>query len=244
MAGWPTCDTQPATAPLKTIPQVWIDDPSVPTEEWLPGVFVTGVSGAGCVANVSCQIFVQQAETYIDLADAGQKSIKIDILPSVAQHFTGIAVGDKVDVYAHAVRDVQNGANELKLLVTPTIPGCAKVVGSGTPIPITTTLDPLTVTLYETQGPVLVKVNLVSGKPHLPTETFALWTTGGPIGTDITKVTSMSPYFLPANTFTGFTPETVTAFASVTGVFGLFKLTGPTKYEEIYIRDMTEAPTL
>ncbi len=243
MAGWPTCDADPPNVPLETIPNIWTNDPASPTPEWIPGVFVTGVAGAGCVANVSCQIFVQQAESYTDLTDAAQKSIKIDILPASAEHFVGIAVGDKLDVYAHAVRDTQNGANELKLLVSPNLPGCAKIVGSGNPVPITTTLALLTTTLYETQGPVLVKVDLVTGKPHMPAETFALWLTGSPPGTDITTVTSMSPYFLAGGAFTGFTPETIAHFSSVTGVFGIFK-PSTIKYEELYIRDMTEAPTL
>jgi hypothetical protein len=238
------CDPDPANASAVTIPQIWAANPAMATDEWVPGVYVTGVSGAGCAANLSCQIFVQQDETYASLTAAAQKSIKIDITPALAGTFTGIAVGDKIDVHAHALRDTTNGQDELKFLVSGNLQGCAKVVGSGNPTPITTTLDMLTVDLYNTEGPVLLTVDLVTGRPHQPAETFALWTTGSPPGTDITKVTSMSPFFLAGGGFTGFTPEMITQFSSVTGVFGLFQPMGPTVYKEIYIRDMSEAPTL
>lgn len=242
--GWPTCDTQPPGSALKTLPQVWTDNPASPTPEWIPGAYVIGVSGAGCVANMSCQIFIQQDETYANLTAAQQHAIKIDIIPAAAVHFTGIAVGDKVDVYGQAFRDTQMGANELKILVSPNLQGCAKKVGTGNPVPVTATLDQLTVDLYETQGPLLITVPTVTGHVHMPTETFALWTTGQSPGMDITKVTSMSPFFLSGGAFTGLTPDLITQFGSVTGVFGIFFPQGNIKYEEIYIRSMAEAPVL
>ncbi len=240
-AMWPTCDADPMGVPLKTIPDLWTDNPSALTPEWVPGAYVIGVSGAGCQANVSCQIFVQQDESYADFAGAQQKAIKIDIIPSVAEHFTGIAVGDQVDVYGEVVRDTMNGANELKFLVSPNHPGCAKVKSSGhNSVPVTATLDQLSVALYEAQGPILLKINDLTGHVHMPTETFALWNFGQQPTADIK---SMSPFFLPNGAFTGLVADTFPHFTSVSGVFGLFFPMGGIKYEEIYIRTMADAPT-
>ncbi len=242
---WPTCDTQPTGSPTKTLEQIWTDNPTQFAEAWVPGVYVTAVSKDGCTANDDCQFFVQQDESYASLNAATHKSLRVAAAPSVASYFAGIAVGDKVDLYAHAIRDTTNGKNELFFLVTPTLPGCAKVVGSGTLVPLTVTLDDLSVQAYEVdRGPLFVSVDTVSGKPHLPGETFALWDTGGPIGNDITTVTSLSPYFLPNGTFTGLTAEQVTDFQKTVGVFGLFYPSGNPvmKFEEIYARETADYP--
>lgn len=228
----------------KTIPDVWTDDPSAPTPIWLPGVYVTALSRGGCAPGQNCDIFIQQDESYADLTDAQQKGLRIGVAPNAADHFTGIAVGDKVDVFGYAFRNTQDGMNELFILVSQSLPGCAKVVGSGNPTPVPATLDELTTAGYEANGPALVTVSDVSGKPHMPGETFALWDTAtGPMGT-ITDVTSMSPFCLPNQAFVGFTPETIVDFTSVTGVFAVFAPPAMPliKYEEIYIRDMSEAP--
>ena len=239
--GWPTCDSQPPGSTTHTLPEIWTEAPTAPVAEWVPGVYVTAVSKNGCTPDVGCQIFVQQDESYLDFADAQQKSLRIDIYPTVAEHFVGIGVGDEVDLYAHALRNTNDGNDELEFFVSDALPGCAKVVGSGTPQPVAATLADLSVDAYESNGPVLVTVDLVSGKPHMPIETFALWSTGSREGGDITTVTSLSPFFLAGSAFTGLTPETITDFDSVTGVFGLFVPAGM-KYEEIYPRDATEYP--
>ncbi len=244
---WPDCETQPSGSPTKTLPQIWADNPSMPTEAWVPGVYVTAISGDGCSANQSCQFFVQQAESFNSFAEATHQSLRVGVSPPVASYFTTLAVGDQVDLYAHAFRDTADGKNELIFLVTPALPGCAKVIGSGDPQPVLATLDQLTVAAYEdTVGPVLVQIDTVSGNPNLPAETFALWDTGGPIGGDITTVTSLSPFFLSGEAFTGLTDGMNTDFANVVGVFGIFAPPADPliKYEEIYVRSVADYPLL
>jgi hypothetical protein len=242
---WPTCDSQPASAPTKTLSEIWTDNPATPEEAWVAGAYVTAVSAGGCAANTSCQIFVQSAESYASVADATHQSLRIGIAPGVAHYFTGIAVGDQVNVYARAFRDTTNGHNELEFLVSAGLPGCAKKVGTGTPTPLDVTLDALTIDAYEnTVGPVLVRVTAVSGRPAMPAETFGLWDTAtGPAGT-IDTITSLSPYFLPGAAFTGLTNGTITKFTQVVGVFGEFvpPATPVMKYEEIYVRADAEYP--
>ncbi|HTJ81349.1 MAG TPA: hypothetical protein VL400_06480 [Polyangiaceae bacterium] len=244
---WPTCDTQPAGSPTKTLSEIWADDPAFPTAAWVPGVYVTAVSGNGCVPNQACQFFVQQDESYADLAAATHQSLRVGITPAVAHYFTDIAVGDRVDLYANAFRDTQNGKNELNFLVGQSLPGCAKVVGSGDPQPFTITLDELSVQAYEVdRGPLLVRLETVTGNPNMPAETFALWDTGTAPSGDITTVTSLSPFFLPGATFNGLTDGTNTDFGEVVGVFGIFAPPAVPliKYEEIYVRSDADYPKL
>jgi hypothetical protein len=84
----------------------------------------------------------------------------------------------------------------------------------------------------------------VSGNPNLPAETFGLWETGTPIDPTNTDITSLSPFFLPTQAFTGLTDRLNTNFQSVTGVFALF--TPPAdpliKYEHVYPRTDAEYP--
>jgi hypothetical protein len=245
--GWPTCDMQPPGSTTKTLPEIWVDDPVAPTEAWVPGVYVTAVSGSACSAGSSCQIFVQQQESYPTLNAATHQSIRVAIVPAAAEHFEGIAVGDRIDLFASAFRDTSDGRNELIFLVSPNLPGCAAVVGTGDPQPVTVTLDQLTLAAYETDiGPVLVRVDTVSGNPALPDETFGLWDTGGMIGGDITTVTSLSPFFLPGSAFTGLTQGMITDFEEVVGVFAIYAPDADPliKYEEIYVRSDLEYPTL
>lgn len=245
---WPTCDAPEPGAVQKTLHQIWQDNPAAPVEVWSPGLFVTGVSKGGCTAGVACQIFVQQAENLIDLAGATQQSLKMFISANTAFHFLGIKVGDKVDVDAHAWRYNVNSENELLLQVSLALPGCAKVVGSGKPVPVKAILKDFSISAYEdTLGPVLVKVDLVSGKPQLPAETFGLFNTTGPFDDGgVASVTSLSPYFMPGGAFTGFLAANqgkTHDFGSVTGVFGIFIPTGSmVKYEEIYPRAESEYP--
>jgi len=242
---WPTCDTPPTGSVQKTITEIWTDDPQFPTAAWVPGVYVTGVSGSACAAGQACEIFVQQDETYTSLTEATHKSLRVGIDPAVASYFVGIAVGDRVDLFARASRDTQNGKNELRFLVTPSLPGCAKVVGSGDPQPFTLTLDDLTVAAYETErGPMLVRVTTVTGNPNPPAATFALWDTGTTPSGGIMTVTSLSPYFLPGKVFNGLTDGLNTDFDEVVGVFMVLAQPGSpvTKYEEICVRSELDYP--
>lgn len=239
---WPTCDLQEPNVPAKTLPQIWTDNPATPARAWVSGVFVSAVSGAGCVANTSCQIFVQQGESYADHNAAKKQSIRFAVAPAAASRFVGIVAGDRVDLDARAFRDTTDGKNELIFLVTDNLKGCMKKTGTGTLVPVTTTLDLLSVPEYEANGPILVKIDTVTGRPHLPAETFALWDTGAPLPGDLTTVTSLSPFFITTSAFSGLTAEQVTDFASVTGVFGIFTPDAVplVKYEEIYPRSMAE----
>ncbi len=246
-AEWPTCETQPPGSPTKTIPDIWADDPAMPAEAWVPGVYVTAISGDGCVSGQACQFFVQQEESYATLAAAAHQSLRVGVAPAAAEHFEALAVGDQIDLYAHAFRDTEEGKNELLFLVTPALPGCALAVGSGDSQPVTVTLDQLSVATYETDvGPVLVRVETVSGNPNLAAETFALWDTGAMPGNDITTVTSLSPFFASGAAFTGLVDGMNTDFAEVVGVFGLFVPPADPliKYEEIYVRSVADYPAL
>jgi hypothetical protein len=243
---WPTCDAPEPGAVLKTLHQIWQDNPAAPTEVWSPGLFVTGVSKGGCQAGTACQIFVQQKEDLVTLAGATQQSLKMFISANTAFHFLGIKVGDKVDVDAHAWRYNVNGENELLLQVSLALPGCAKVVGTGLPVPVKALLSDLSVSAYEdTLGPVLVKIDKVSGTPQMPAETFTILNTmGGFSDAGVATLTSLSPYFMPGGVFTGYaTMSGKLPFASVTGVFGIFIPTGSmSKYEEVYPRSEADYP--
>ncbi len=232
----------------KTLHEIWQDNPAAPTEVWSPGLFVTGVSKNGCQAGVACQIFVQQAENLVNLAGATQQSLKMFISANTAFHFIGVKVGDKVDVDAHAWRYNVGGEHELLLQVSLALPGCAKVVGTGNPVPVKALLSDLSVAAYEdTLGPMLITVDKVSGTPQMPAETFGLFNTKGPFDDGgVSSVTSLSPYFMPGGVFTGSVAMNMgvkLSFASVTGVFGIFIPTGSmAKYEEIYTRSAAEYP--
>jgi hypothetical protein len=245
--GWPTCESKPVGTPERTLHQIWLDDPAQPTLLWVPGVFVTAISKAGCQAGVACQIFVQQAEQYAHLAAGSRQALKIFVSANTAAHFTGLAVGDKVDVLAWAWRYDVDGQHELLLQVNLQLPGCAKKVGVGVPKPVTVALSDLTLGAYEdTVGPLLVQVNQVSGKPQLPAETFGLWTTGVFSDAGVESIVSLSPYALSGGSF-AFDPANqgkTHDFTSVTGVFGLFIPPGnpAMKFKEIYPRSMDEAP--
>ena len=243
-AGWPNCDSNPGGL-VRTIPQIWQDDPSTETAVWVEDVVVTAVGYAGCSAGYPCTIIVQQDETYASWAAGAQHAIKLFASPATAGHFSGISSGDRVDIYAHAVRYTLDGRNELTLLVNAQYPGCAKDVGDATPQPIVgVTLDDLTVTSYEiTHGPLFVRIEDVSGTPAQPDEIFGLWPTGQCCGGGIEEVTSLSPYCLPSGQFQGLS-QTQTDFDFVAGVFGQYVPTPPPdpppKYEVLYPRQHSE----
>jgi hypothetical protein len=246
---WPTCDAQPSGTPSKTITQLWADNPSTETEAWVPGVYVTAISGSACVANTTCQVFLQQDENYASLAAGAKHGIKVRIAASVASHFTSLQVGDKVDVLGYAWRYNLGGANELVLQVNAQLPGCAKKIGTGNPTPITgVQLGDLSVSGYETtQGPLLIQLSTVTGKPALPTEIFGLWKTGVGIGdAGPESLVNASPFFLPNGAWVGLpTSGTVNQdFSTVTGVFAVFvpftEAGTPPKYMVVYPRTMSE----
>ncbi|MBI4702793.1 MAG: hypothetical protein HY744_16865 [Deltaproteobacteria bacterium] len=241
---WPTCGDKPPDAPQKTIAQIWQDDPSPPAKVWVPAVIVTAVSRGACSPKQACQIFVQQDSTYPNLEAGKHQAIRFFVSAATAEHFLGTKVGDVVDVLAHAWRYTLDGSNEVLLQVNTKLPGCAKAVGTKTPVPIgNVKLDDLTVQAYEYDvGPLLVKVSGVSGKPGAQDETFALWTTGVFKDGSVEDIVSLSPFFLSEAKFVGLTPDQKTDFTSVAGVFGLFVPpvdAGPAKkYLEIYPRTM------
>jgi hypothetical protein len=213
-----------------------VSNPATPTAVWVPGVFVTAISKSACVAGSPCQIFLQQAESFPNLAAGLQQALKLFVSAAAAQHFTTTQVGDKVNVYAWGQRDPTT--NELLLLVNDQYQGCAKTVGAGVPLPVVVTLDDLTVSAYEvTMGPLFVEVDGVSGTPQTPPEIFALWKTGTFSDAGISTVTNLSPYFLAGGVFTTLTTGKVHDFNFVRGVFAVVPIGMPaTKYEVLYPR--------
>lgn len=245
---WPTCDARPDTALASTIAEIWTADSTKPVYDWVSGAYVTAVSQGGCVAGKACQIFLEEGTDYADLAAAAHHAIKVFVSAAGATHFTGIAVGDRVDVAGWGWRYTISGQNELLLEVNDLLRGCMKKTGTGVVHPVAATLAQLgSVAAYETTyGPVLVQLTGVTGKTGATTtETFGLWTTGT-TDAGAASIVSLSPFFLPGGAFSGLVPSTITDFATITGVFGLFypgggSDAGPaTKYLEIYPRTMTD----
>ena len=241
---WPDCLTQPKGSFQRTIDQIWAANPPKQTKAgfWVQGVYVTAIAGGGCVAGTECQVFLQQDETYADLAAATKHAIKLFASNKTSEHFTGLKVGDKVDVFGSAWRSTLNGASELMLDVNLAYPGCANVVGSGDPKPVKATLADLTIAAYENDlGPVLVEADLVSGKPQSNTEIFGMWPTGQfPADAGGDAFVNLSFYFLQGQAFSGLTLGKLHDFTSVTGVFGELLMPGPTKFRMIYPRAMTD----
>jgi hypothetical protein len=243
---WPTCNVKPASVTNSTIPQIWQADPPVAVETWVPGAYVTGISGGACSANKACQLFLQSDLSYASLGAAAKHGIKLFVSAAVASYFTSVRVGDRVDALGWAWRYNLDAQHELLLQVNAKLPGCARTTSSNNAlVPLAgVTLADLTLDAYEnTHGPMLVRVATVLGKPDpSPTSTFGLFhasDAGFPdAGPDAgVEIVSLSPFFMPGSTFTGagLTPV-LTAFASITGVFGTFvPATGP-KYLELYPR--------
>ena len=238
---WPDCNSMPASAKVQTLPQIWQDDPTKPVETWVSGVYVTAVSKGACAAGQACSMYVQQDLTYASLAAASHHSLKVFVSAATSQYFTGIAVGDKVDLLAWAWRYNLDGQNELLLQVNLQLPGCFKKTGAGTALPVIAQLTDFTVNAYEqTLGPVLAQVDGVSGTPQNADQTFGLYKTGMFNDGGIGSVTSLSPFFLAGGVFTTLTKGMKYNFTRVIGVFGLFVPPvegGPaTKYLELYPR--------
>ncbi|MBX3128638.1 MAG: hypothetical protein KF718_18090 [Polyangiaceae bacterium] len=242
--GTPNCNTQPSGTVTKTIKQLWTDDPTTATAVWVPNVVVTAISGGGCVFGTRCQLMVQQDVTYASFAAGAQNALRVDVADTYAGLFAAAVVGSRVDVYGWAWRHTNDGLNELLIEVSAAHPGCAKVVGSASPTPITVQLTDLTQQAYETtHGPLLVRVEAVSGKPGQPNETFALWKQGQFSDAGVEAVVSVSPFYLSGYQFSGLTTDLIHNFTSVTGVFGLFVPTSSSpKYKQLLIRTMADAP--
>jgi hypothetical protein len=245
---WPTCDTKPDGATPSSIADVWTASAAKPTYVWVSGPIVTAISYNGCTAGKACSIFVQEGPDATTLDGAAHHAIKVFVSASAASRFTGIAVGDKVDIAARGWRYNISGENEILLQVADTpLRGCMKKTGTGTVAPVPATLAQLgDVAAYETKyGPVLVTVTGVSGKADAsPAMTFGLWTTGT-FDAGGASIVSLSPFCLAGGMFTGLTSGTTTNFSSVTGVFGLYyPSSGTTKYLELYPRAMADAVKL
>jgi hypothetical protein len=240
---WPDCTTQPNGVPTKAITDVWNDNPTSPTQVWLSGVYVTGITKSACTAGVACDIFVQQDLSYGSLQQGAHHAIKMFISAATAMYFTGTAVGDKVDAMGWAYRYTTGGNNELLLQVDQLMPGCAHKTGSGNATPVGATIDDLSLTAAETTlGPLFVQVTEVRGTPKAPTQTFgigSIYYDGSP-----SPFVSLSPYFLPNGAFVGLVQGQKTTFKSVAGVFAITVPSGvdaaTTKYLEIHPRSMTE----
>lgn len=245
---WPTCDTQPTSVPTKTIKQIWTDNPSTATEVWVAGAYVAAVSGGGCTAGSSCQLFIQADPSYPNLTQAAKNGVNVRVSGTVSTHFTGIVPGDRVNVRGWAVRSTFGGGNELVIQVNASLPGCIKKIGTGNLTPLAVQLSDLTVNAYETtHGPMLVSVSNVTGKPAGSTEIFGIWATGVGIGdAGPAGIPNVSPYFLSGGAFTGLptTGQTPVDFTSVTGVFAVYvPFTdggAATKYVVLYPRTMAE----
>ncbi len=237
---------QPVGVPAKSISDVWADNPSAPAPVWLPGVYVTAVSKGQCVAGEACQLFVQDAETYASLQEGAKHGVRVFASAASSSSFAGIVPGDRVDLLGFASRVTQGGQNELLVTASQATPGCAKKVGVGAPSPITVTLDVLTTTAFETTtGPLLVKVQGVSGKPNGPNQLFGLWQTGVFNEAGVDTITSLSPFFLPAGQFAGLVQDKIHNFTAVTGVFAVyFEPNSALKFEVLYPRVQSEVEVL
>jgi hypothetical protein len=224
---WPDCKTQPPNTTASTLPEVWQnDDTSTPKGVWVQGVTVTALSHDACTTGYACQIVVQDG-SYATLVGGAHHAIKLFASATTSKFFTGLAVGDKVDVSGFAWRYTLASSNELLIEVNSMLPGCANKTGTNALTPVTgATLDDFTVANYEhTYGPLLVSVANVSGKyTGPPGATFGLYATGtdGGFPEGGTNIVSLSPYFLPSGNFTGLATGQVTSFKTITGIFDVF----------------------
>ncbi len=243
---WPDCQSQPQNVPTKTIVDLWNDNPSTPTQVWIPGVYVTGISQNGCVAGTACEFFLQQDLTYPDLATGAHHGIRAWITTKTSVHFTSLAVDQQVNVLAWAYRETTGGQNELILHVDTINPGCALAVGSGTATPIAAQLSDLdqVVDYEQTYGPLVVQIANVTGTPKQPNQSFGLGDTFWDGSVSTGQIISLSPFDLQGGVFTGLTTGQKTKFTSVAGVYGMVVQPaadgGVTKYLEIYPRTMND----
>jgi hypothetical protein len=244
---WPDCTSQPQGVPTKTIADLWTDNPSVPKQVWVPGVFVTAVSQGACKPSVACEFILQQDETYPSLQAGAQHAIRAWIGSSASKYFTQLAVGDQVNAMAWAFRESEGGQNELILHVDDVSPGCALKVGSGNPTPIAGVQlsDIGSLAAYEDlYGPLLLQVANVTGTPKQPNQTFGLGNTFFDGGTSDGSIVSLSPYYMDGGVFVGLEAGVKTKFTSVSGVFNEYfnPDASAVKYLEIGARTASDYP--
>jgi hypothetical protein len=242
---WPDCTSQPQNVPTKTIADLWTDDPTTPTQVWLPGVYVTAVSKGACTAGVACEFILQQDLTYASLEAGAQHAIRAWISSATSKYFTSLAVGDQVDALAWAFRESEAGQNELILHVDAVDPGCALKVGSGTPTPITGVAlsDIDSYAAYEQiYGPLLMQVANVTGTPKQPSQTFGLGDTFYDGGASDGQIVSLSPYYMDGGVFVGLEAGVKTKFSAVSGVFNEYfnPDASAVKYLELGARDPSD----
>jgi hypothetical protein len=228
---WPSCEARPAAAVSTTLAALWTENPARPSFRWVSGAVVTAVSRGGCVAGSACQIFVQEPGAATTLDEVAHRAIKVFVSSAAAGRFATVRVGDRVDLAAHAWRYDVGGQNELLLQIADScsLRGCMQRTGSGTVTAVRATLASLaSVMAYETTyGPVLVRFEGVSATTDmsspLDSTTGGLFTTGATPDAGFSGVPiSVSPFFLPAGRFTGFSGAQRIRFTSLTGVFGMF----------------------
>jgi len=244
---WPDCTSQPQNVPSKTIPELWTDDPTTPTQVWLAGVYVTAVSKGACEAGVACEFILQQDLTYGSLEAGAQHAIRAWITSTTSTHFTSLAVGQQVNAMAWAFRESEGGQNELILHVDDVEPGCALAVGSGTPTPIqgVALSDIGSLAAYEQiYGPLLLEVANVTGTPKQPDQTFGLGDTFYDGGASDAQIISLSPYYMDGGVFVGLDAGVKTKFSSVSGVFNEYfnPDASAVKYLEIGARGAGDYP--
>jgi hypothetical protein len=244
---WPDCTSQPQGVPSKSIQDLWVANPSTPTQVWLPGVYVTALSKGACTAGAACEFIIQQDLTYASLEAGAQHAIRAWISSSTAKYFTSLAVGDQVNMLAWAFRESEGGQNELILHVELLEPGCALKIGSGTPTPITgVQLSELgSLDAYEQiYGPLLLEVANVTGTPKQPDQTFGLGNTFFDGGVTDAQIVSYSPYYMQNGIFVGLDAGVKTKFSSVSGVFNEYfnPDASATKYLEIGARTSADYP--
>lgn len=247
---WPDCLEAPDGVDTYRIEDIWDADPSEETPVWVPGVIVTAVSYGACSDGHQCSIFVQQDASYATVAAATHQSIQLTASSAVAGHFSDVAVGDRVDIYAHAVRSTYGGANELILQVNQLYWGCALTVDSNvtvTPIDGVLVTD-LSVQGYEQDyGPLFVRIQDVSGTPNDLGDSFRIGPTGE---TWVDPPVALHPYYLSGGQYpsASLTLSELNDFDYVQGVFAVFAPytdPGPApKYLQIHPRFDTEYPAL
>jgi len=244
---WPDCTSQPQGVPTKTIAQIWSDDPTTPTQVWLPGVYVTAISKGACTTGVACELILQQDLTYASLEAGAQHAVRAWITTSTAKYFASLAVGDQVNAMAWAYRESEGGQNELILHVDLVEPGCALKIGSGTPTPIqgVALSDIGSIAAYEQiYGPLLMQIANVTGTPKQPDQTFGLGDTFYDGGASDAEIVSLSPYYMDGGAFVGLEAGVKTKISSVTGVFNEYfnPDASATKYLELGARMPSDYP--
>jgi hypothetical protein len=244
---WPDCTSQPQNVPTKAIVDLWSDNPTVPKQVWVPGVYVTAVSKGACAAGVACEFILQQDETYPSLQAGAQHAIRAWISAGAAKYFTQLAVGDQVNAMAWAFRESEGGQNELILHVDDVSPGCALKIGTGSPTPIAGVQlsDIGSLSAYEDiYGPLLLQVANVTGTPKQPNQTFGLGNTFFDGGTSDASIVSLSPYYMNGGVFVGLDAGVKTKFSSVSGVFNEYfnPDASAVKYLEIGARTPSDYP--